>query len=88
MFLKENQRKIKIELLKHLKTSKDLCILTFTIDGKYIGELEMFDSVRNNKKKNIYKDYYTIDKAKIQIKKKVCSVCKKDNVTVWENKSY
>ncbi len=87
VFLKENQRKIKIELLKHLKTSKDLWILTFTIDGKYIGELEMFDSVRNNKKTNIYKDYYTIDKAKIQIKNKFCSVCKKDNVTVWSNAS-
>ena len=78
--------KIKRSFLNKIESEKknnELYILTITIDGKYIGELNLFDKIREKLKGNLFEQYYTINKKEIKTLDKVCSICLSNNKEVW-----
>ncbi|MCF7790695.1 MAG: TIGR02556 family CRISPR-associated protein [Victivallales bacterium] len=75
---------INSNLHKNLTDSKDLWILTITIDNKYVGELELFGDIRKDLEQNLLKSYYELTPGKeIKVSNKTCSVCLKEVDEVW-----
>ena len=76
--LKENKEKI-LQDLKN-KFEKENNIISFKIDGKYLGDLEIFRNILvNDASENYYKKFGKISKSK----DKLCSVCKKETKEVY-----
>lgn len=76
--IKENKEKI-IQDLKE-KSAKENNIISFKINGKYLGELEIFRNILvNNASENFYKKFGKISKSE----NKLCSICKKNSDEVY-----
>ena len=76
--LKENKEKI-LQDLKN-KFEKENNIISFKINGKYLGDLEIFRNILvNDASENYYKKFGKISKSK----DKLCSVCKKETKEVY-----
>jgi len=76
--VKENKEKILQDLKE--KSAKENNILSFKINGKYLGELEIFRNILvNNALENYYKKFGKVSKSE----NKLCSVCKKKNEEVY-----
>jgi len=66
------------------KNDNELYILTLTIDGKYIGESDAFDQIRQETEKKLLSPYYTLTGTKeFKPKDKTCSVCLINHKEVW-----
>jgi len=76
--LKESKENI-LQDLKN-KFEKENNIISFKIDGKYLGDLEIFRKILvNDASENYYKKFGKISKSK----DKLCSVCKKETEEVY-----
>ena len=76
--IKESKEKILQDLKE--KSAVESNIISFKINGKYLGDFEIFRNILVNKaSKNFYKKYGKISKSE----NKLCSVCKKKNEEVY-----
>jgi len=76
--IKENKEKI----LQDLKEKSDMenNIVSFKINGKYLGDFEIFRKILLNKAlENFYNKFGKISKSE----NKLCSICKKNNTEVY-----
>jgi len=76
--LKESKENILQDLKNEFE--KENNIISFKIDGKYLGDLEIFRKILvNDASENYYKKFGKISKSK----DKLCSVCKKETEEVY-----
>lgn len=62
---------------------KKLFIVTFNIDGKYIGESELYEKILDESARQVWSDYYTLKKKEIIKRDKQCSICNKNKDEIW-----
>jgi len=82
MFVLESQNILK-SIRKYTSGSRDPYLLTLCIDGKFIGESEIYKDIRDRAENDIFADFYMLDKKKTTGKDQTCSMCGAVSAETW-----
>lgn len=64
-------------------TKKNPYLMTISVDGKSIGQSQLFKSVRDNAAKEYYKDFHTLGDKVVTGRDMVCSLCLQQKEEIW-----